>query len=274
MEDLTQALVFARDIAELGGRIALEHFGRNPERKRKSDGTWVTEADWAVEAQLRIRIARAWPDHNILGEEEGLSAAGGGSPRDGAPTWILDPIDGTHNYMLGIPVWATLVALRIDGTNALGVAHAPALGETYDGALGLGARCNGESITVDDPSSLADAHYVYGGEGRFDKTGLEAFHLGLIERCWRSRGFGDFWGHMLVARGAAHVMIEPVLALWDVAALEPIVTEAGGALTRIDGSPVDDEEGSCLTTCASVRTEVTVLLEATAPGWKEPLRTG
>ena len=274
MEDLRQALDFAREIAEMGGRIALEHFGNAPERKRKADGTWVTEADWAVEAQLRIWIARAWPDHNILGEEEGLTAAGGGPPKDGAPTWVLDPIDGTHNYMLGIPVWATLVALRVDGANVVGVAHAPALGEAYDGAIGLGARFNGRSISVDNPDTFADAHYVYGGERRFEFTGLEPFHLSLIGRCWRSRGFGDFWGHMLVARGAVHIMVEPLLALWDIAALEPIVTEAGGVMTRVDGSPVDDLEGSCITSCASLRDPIQELLHETVPGWKEPVRAG
>jgi histidinol-phosphatase len=270
MTDVAEALRFAREIAEVGGRIALGHFGHDPERKRKPDGTWVTEADWAVEAQLRIRIARAWPDHNILGEEEGLTASGGGPPTDGAPTWVLDPIDGTHNYMLGIPVWATLVALRIDDTNVLGVAHAPAIGETYDGAIGNGARFNGTTIEVDDKTTLEDAHYLHAEGDLIDKVGLRPLNLALVDRCWRSRGFGDFWGHMLVARGAAQIMMEPVVALWDVAALEPIVTEAGGRITRVDGSPLDGEEGSCLTTCPSLHQPVLDLLQDVTPGWKEP----
>ena len=255
MPDLSEELSFAREVAELGGRIAMGHFQRDPKRERKTDGTWVTEADWAVEAQIRIRIARTYPDHNILGEEEGLTAAGGGEAVHGAPTWIIDPIDGTHNYMLGIPIWATLVSLRVDEENVVGVAHAPALGETYDGAVGLGARCNGDAIRVEPVPSLSDAHVVFGAERGFIGAGMSDFFDELVTSCWRARGFGDFWGHMLVARGAAHVMVEPDLSMWDVAALEPIVTEAGGRLTHIDGSPWR-EPGSCLTTNGALHNQI------------------
>lgn len=258
MSELATALGFAREIAELGGRIAMGHFGRSPERKRKTDGTWVTEADWAVEAQIRIRIARAYPEHNILGEEEGLTAAGGGAPVPGAPTWVVDPIDGTHNYMLGIPIWATLVALQIDGQSVVGVAHAPALDESYDGAIGLGARFNGDAIEVDPIEKLGDAHVLFGAEKGFVALGLGDFFDDLVGSCWRARGFGDFWGHMLVARGAAHVMVEPELSMWDVAALEPIITEAGGRLTHLDGTPWR-EKGSCLTTCGTLHGDVVAM---------------
>jgi histidinol-phosphatase len=255
MQDLSAELSFAREIAELGGRIAMGHFQRDPERTRKSDGTWVTEADWAVEAQIRIRIARTFSDHNILGEEEGLTAAGGGPPVDGAPTWVIDPIDGTHNYMLGIPIWATLVGLQVEGESVVGVAHAPALDETYDGAIGLGARLNGDPIAVDPVTELGDAHVLFGAEKGFGPPGLKPFFDELIGSCWRARGFGDFWGHMLVARGAAHVMVEPELSLWDVAALQPIIAEAGGRLTHLDGTPWR-ESGSCLTTNAALHDAV------------------
>lgn len=258
MSDLSKELAFAREIAELGGRAAMGHFGRSPERKRKGDGTWVTEADWAVEAQIRIRIARTFPDHNVLGEEEGLTAAGGGQPIPGAPTWVIDPIDGTHNFMLGIPIWATLVALRLDDESVVGVAHAPALGETYDGAQGLGARCNDTSIGVDPIDELSAAHVVFGSENGFMHAGLGAFFDELAGSCWRARGFGDFWGHVLVARGAAHVMVEPELSMWDVAALEPIITEAGGRLTHLDGTPWR-ERGSCLTTNGALHDGIVAL---------------
>src|ERR671914_920475 len=159
--DHATELEFALDVARLGGRIALEHYRRDKQRRRKSDGTWVTEGDWAAEAQIRLRIARTWPGHNILGEEEGLTAAGGGRPLDGAPTWVVDPIDGTHNYMAGIPVWATLVGLEVEGRAVVGVAHAPALDETYDAAAGAGARLNGDAIEVDPVTSLSDATVLY-----------------------------------------------------------------------------------------------------------------
>jgi len=258
MPDLSKELTFAREIAELGGRIAMGHFGRGPTRKRKDDGTWVTEADWAVEAQIRIRIARTFRDHNVLGEEGGLTAAGGGDPRPGAPTWVIDPIDGTHNYMLGIPIWATLIALRLDDENVVGVAHAPALGETYDAARGLGARCNGAPIGVDEVNDLSRAHVLFGAEKGFAATGLAGFFDDLVTSCWRARGFGDFWGHVLVARGAAHVMVEPELSIWDVAALEPIVTEAGGRLTHLDGAPWR-EKGTCLTTNGALHDRVVAM---------------
>lgn len=257
MVDLADALAFARELAELGGRLALGHFRRSPKREPKPDGTWVTEADWAVEAQIRIRIARAFPNHNVLGEEEGLTAAGGGAATPGAPTWVIDPIDGTHNYMLGIPIWATLVALQIEGENLVGVAHAPALSETYEGAVGLGARFNGRPMEVDAIDDLSKAHVLHGSERYFEGS-LRPLLDELVSRSWRNRAFGDFWGHMLVARGAAHVMIEPQLAVWDVAALEPIVTEAGGMLTHVDGSRWAGA-GSCLTTCGPLHAEIVAL---------------
>ncbi len=251
MIDHSDALSFAVALARLGGRIAMGHFGKNPKTKKKDDGTWVTEADWAAEREIRAQIARTFPDHNILGEEEGLTAAGDRDPIPGAPTWVVDPIDGTNNFMASIPVWATLVALQVDGRNVVGVAHAPALDETYDAAIGLGARMNGTEIAVDPIEDLSQALFVSGGAKRFYEIGYgEAFEK-LTSRAWRERGFGDFWGHMLVARGAAHVMAEPELAIWDVAALEPIVTEAGGRLTHFDGSTWK-EEGDVLTTCGSL----------------------
>ena len=254
LQELDAALGFAR----AGGRIALRHFRRDLETRRKPDGTWVTEADWAVEAQIRLRIARAFPDHNVLGEEEGLTAAGGGPPLEGAPTWIVDPIDGTNNYMAGIPIWATLVALRVDGRSVVGVAHAPAIEETYDAAAGAGARCNGDPITVDDTPSLGESTVLFASIGSWSDAGLAAGFAELVGRAGRTRGFGDFWGHVLVARGAAHVMAEADLSVWDVAALEPIVAEAGGRLTGLDGAPW--QSGGCVTTNGPLHDEVLGLL--------------
>ena len=254
----SRELAIALELARLGGRIALGHFKRSPRRSLKSDGSWVTEADWAVEAQIRLRLARTFPEHNVLGEEEGLTAAGGGEPQEGAPTWVIDPIDGTHNYMVGIPVWATLVALRVGDQSIVGVAHAPSLQETYEAGRGLGARLNGEPIRVEPLDDLAEATYFSSGEAA-GPSGVGLLHNELIARCWRHRGFGDFWGHMLVARGAGHVMLEPDLNLWDVAALEPIVEEAGGRISGLDGKAWSS--GPCLTTCGSLHDPVLELLE-------------
>lgn len=254
LTELDAALAFAR----AGGAIALRHFRTQLQSRRKADGTWVTEADWAVEAQIRLRIARVFPEHNVLGEEEGLTASGGGPPVEGAPTWVVDPIDGTNNYMAGIPIWATLVALRVGGRNVVGVAHAPALQETYEAATGAGARCNGDAISVDTTRSLDEATVLFASLGGWRAAGLADGFDRLTRSAWRTRGFGDFWGHVLVARGAAHVMAEPELSLWDVAALEPIVAEAGGKLTGLDGRPW--ESGACVTTNGPLHDEVLGLL--------------
>jgi histidinol-phosphatase len=245
-KDYSTELAFAIDIARRGGRIAMGHFGREPEARKKDDGTWVTEADWAVESQIRLRIARTFPEHNVLGEEEGLTAAGGGKPHPDAPTWVVDPIDGTNNFMAGIPIWATLIGLRIGDDAVVGAAHAPALDETYEGALGLGARMNGKTIEVDPVDRLEDATFVFADVQAFADQKLKSLFEELASKVYRGRGFGDFWGHMLVARGAAHLMIEPSLKTWDFIPLQPIVAEAGGRLTQLDGSEVEDGF-SCLT---------------------------
>jgi histidinol-phosphatase len=247
MAGFATELEFARDLALLGGGVASGHFRREPEARRKPDGSWVTQGDWETEAQIRLRIARSFPDHNVLGEEEGLTRAGGGDPLEDAPTWVIDPIDGTSNYVAGIPLWATLVGLMIDGECVVGVAHAPAIGETYEAARGSGARMNGEPIRVDQVATLGDATIVSTGYESFAAHGIEAFYVRIVSKADRSRGFGDFWGHMLVARGAAHVMLEPILNLWDYAALVPIVEEAGGRTTTMQGGPLVDGS-SCVTT--------------------------
>ena len=262
MSELSGYLDFARELAEIGARIAAGHYRKDPESKKKDDGTFVTEADWKAEAQMRLRIARTFPDHNILGEEEGLTSAGGGAPIEGAATWVLDPIDGTNNFIAGIPIWATLVGLKVDGKPVVGVANAPALQETYWAASGLGAHMNEERISVEAIADVGEATVCFASAGAFRVAGLDEFFERLVTRSWRSRGFGDFWGHMLVARGAAHVMVEPSLRTWDVVALQPIVDEAGGRLTQVDGSPWSDH-ASCLTTCGSLHDEVVRLASGT-----------
>jgi histidinol-phosphatase len=230
-------LAFAEEAARAAGALALERFRGSVGARRKADGTWVTEADEAAERSLREAIAGRFPEHNVHGEEEGRLGADGGPPVAGAPTWILDPIDGTHNYVDGVPIWATLVALAVDGEPVVGVVEAPALGETYAAARGLGARLNGEPIRAQPAPPLEDALVLFGAFADFLPE-HEAFLLRLVRAAGRDRGPGDFWGHMLVARGSADAMVDAArLALWDVAALRPIVAEAGALLTALDGSP-------------------------------------
>jgi histidinol-phosphatase len=258
----TADLEVARELALLGGGIAHERYGRHPAATRKRDGTWVTEADVAAEQAIRARLAEARPDHNMLGEEDGLHAAGGGEPVAGAPTWVIDPIDGTHSYMVGIPLWATLVGLVVDGEAVVGVCHAPGVGETYEATAGGGARMNGEPIGV-RPTTLGDAMVVSGGLRAAQDEGFEQFYRDLAAAAWRVRGLGDFWGHMLVARGAAQIMVDPIVHTWDTTAVEVIVREAGGTITQIDGSPLADSR-SCLSTCGPPLHDEVVALAARA----------
>jgi histidinol-phosphatase len=240
-------LELARELALLGGGIAIEGYRNHPPATRKGDGSWVTAADLAAEEAIRARLAEARPGHNVLGEEDGLRGAAGGDAVPGQPTWVVDPIDGTHSYMIGIPLWATLIGLVVDGEVVVGVCHAPGLGETYEASAGGGARMNGEPIAVRE-TPLAEAMVVSAGLGAMQEHGLEQFYRDLSAAAWRVRGLGDFWGHMLVARGAAQVMIDPTLRTWDYTAVEVIVREAGGSISQLDGSPIADD-GSCLTTC-------------------------
>jgi histidinol-phosphatase len=253
--DYDKALEFARQAAEAGGHIALRHFRRRPAVKQKADGTLMTEADWAAEQEIRRLIERAWPGHNIVGEEAGRTGAGGRPPHAGAPTWTVDPIDGTNNYIAGIPIWGTLISLGEGPTTMLGVCHAPALGETYDALRGAGARMNSEPIGVDSETELGGATVLTSGVEAFLEEGLERSYIDVARHCRRTRGFGDFWGHMLVARGAAHVMMETEMWVWDYAPLLPIVEESGGRMTQLDGTPCAHGR-SCLTTNGALHDEV------------------
>lgn len=216
--------------------------------RTKPDLTPVTEADLAIEAMVREAVAERFPGDAVLGEEGGLGG-------DGARTWIVDPIDGTKNFARGIQVWATLLALEADGECALGVASAPALGERYAAVRGGGARLNGEEIRVSDVSEIAAAQVLHGGIKHWLARPDEAEFLSLARDARRTRGFGDFWGHALVARGAAEVMAEPNLHVWDYAAMAVIVEEAGGRVTALDGGPLRDG-GSVLSTNGRLHEEV------------------
>jgi histidinol-phosphatase len=254
-------LALAKELAALGGAEALARFRRIPPPSRKADGSWVTEADLAAEAAIRERLAETRPDDDVLGEEGGHTATGGGPARPGARTWVIDPIDSTHSYMVGIPLWATLVGLRVDERAVVGVCHVPALDETYDAADGAGARMNGEPIEVRE-TPLDEAVVTSSGLRSMTRYGRFDLYRRLADACWRDRSLGDFWGHMLVARGAAQVMVDPIVATWDYVPLEPIVREAGGTMTQLDGSPLA-HDGSCLTTCGGA-THAAVLAMAAA----------
>lgn len=207
----------------------------------KPDLTPVTDADRAVEEMIRERLARERAGDAVLGEEFGTTGAG-------HRRWIVDPIDGTKSYARGIPVWATLLALEVDGVLQLGVVSAPALGSRWSAALGEGARRDGRPITVSRVARVEDAHLAYDSVDAFESVGLDAQFLALARRCWRVRGFGDFWAHMLVADGSIDIAVEVGgLAVWDLAAVRIVVEQAGGCFTDLAGVPRIDG-GDVITT--------------------------
>ena len=210
-------LRFAHELADDADRLTLGRFGAADLRvETKPDLTPVTDADRAVERALRERIAAERPGEGVLGEEEGDE---GGETR-----WILDPIDGTRNFSRGVPVWATLIALERGGELVLGVVSAPALGRRWWAVRGGGAFANGERIGVSQVPSLAHASV----------SCTHAHDLARLEpHVWQARGLGDFWQHMLVAEGALEAAVDSEIALWDRAALEPIVLEAGGKVGTV-----------------------------------------
>ena len=228
-------LAFANGVADRAAEIGMGLFlGEGLEVRHKADRTVVTQADTSIEAMVREQVAAAFPDDHVLGEEEG------GGQRATGRVWIVDPIDATANYARGIPIWATLIALQVDDELVMGVVNAPAIGERYEAMRGGGARMNGRPIRVSEIDRLDRAQLFYAGIGGWlGERGHESA-LGLLADATRTRGFGDFWGHTLVARGAGEAMIEHELNVWDYAAVQIVVEEAGGRVTQLDGSPTRD----------------------------------
>lgn len=238
-------LALALSLADAADEITM-HFFRSASLsvRTKSDRTPVSEADEAAERAIRERLARERPDDGIVGEEFG---ANGASPR----RWIIDPIDATKNYVRGIPVFGTLIALE----NEVGVISAPALGRRWWAARGDGAFCNGRPIRVSSVDAVERAQLCYDDVVGFEQFALGEKFLALLRRCGRSRGFGDFWSHMLVAEGAAEIAVEPQVALWDMAAVQVIVEEAGGRFTNLAGEARADG-GSGVSTNGVLHDEV------------------
>jgi histidinol-phosphatase len=250
-------LAFALACCDEADSIALASFRRRDLAiSSKPDRTFVTEADQAIERTIRARLAEAHPEHGIVGEEYG-SADGSGDVR-----WYIDPIDGTHNFMRGVPLFGTLLAVERAGEIVAGVMSAPALGERWWASLGGGAWARSaigtgqaRPIRVSAIGAIGDAQVVYGSAGDIAASGKAPGFVRLVADAWRDRGFGDFWGYALVAEGAAEAMIEADLHSWDLAPAMVIVEEAGGRLTSLDGRRTI-HRGSALATNGILHDEV------------------
>jgi histidinol-phosphatase len=201
----------------------------------KPDLTPVTDADQAVEEGIRRTLSRARPRDAVYGEEQGTTG-------HGQRCWVVDPIDGTKNFVRGVPVWATLIGLMVDGEVVVGVVSAPQLNRRW-WAMRDGGAWTGKSLLratqcqVSDVSRIEDASLSYSSLGGWEERGRLEDFLALARRCWRTRAYGDFWSYMLVAEGAVDLAVEPELQLYDMAALDVIVREAGGIFTSLDGEP-------------------------------------
>jgi histidinol-phosphatase len=201
----------------------------------KPDLTPVTDADTAVEDSIRTSLSRTRPRDAVHGEEREDSGWG---PR----RWVIDPIDGTANFVRGVPVWATLIALMDGDEVVVGMVSAPALSRRWWAAKGGGAftgrsLVNNSRCRVSRVADVADASLSYASIGGWVACGRGQQFADLLRDCWRTRAYGDFWSYMLLAEGAVDLAAEPELALHDMAAVSVIVTEAGGTFTNIDGVP-------------------------------------
>jgi len=235
-------LELALELADLADAMTLGRFrAEDLLVESKPDLTPVTEADRAVERAVRDGLSQARPDDVVVGEEYGSGEEVGGGGR----RWIVDPIDGTKNYVRGIPVWASLLALQEGEEITVGVASAPALHRRWwavrdGGAFTSDGLGDVRPLRVSAVSRLEDAQLTFAGFDEWEAGGRLQSLIELARRCWRTRAFGDFWGYMLVAEGAAEISCEPVVELWDLAAPQLIVEEAGGRFTDLGGAPRAD----------------------------------
>ena len=228
-----RALEAALDAARAAGAIALRYFRSDVRVMRKADQTPVTQADQEAEAAIVERLRPAFPDVGFLGEEFG--AQGSQSRR-----WIVDPIDGTKNFVRGIPYWATLIALEEEGEVTLGIVHSPATGELYWAQRGQGAWVDGAALRVSRVDRLADAMLVHSSLNLLRPLDGGRWWDGfvrLVERTDRQRGFGDYFGYTFVLRGQAEVMLEADVKPWDIAPFKVLFEEAGGRFTDFAGQP-------------------------------------
>ena len=260
--ELEERLAFALTLAEEAGAITLEHFlTPDLEVEVKVDGSPVTVADRRAERHLRERIEATWPDDGVLGEEEG------NRPGSNGARWILDPIDGTESFRRGVPLYGTLIGLEVGGEAVVGVVSCPAVGETVAAARGLGARwwVRGEDeprpARVSNTPELGRALFAVTSSMGFAEAGFPGLHGDLLGAADKMRGWSDCYGHLLVATGRADAMIDPVMNVWDNAPMLPILEEAGGRFTDLDGHRRIDG-GSALSTNGHLHGPVLTLAAA------------
>ncbi len=233
MGELSMLLDFAVDAAWQAGRSSLAHYQAGVSVERKADGSLVTIADRGGEQLIRSLIASRFPDHAIIGEEFGAD------DRGASHRWLIDPIDGTNSFVRGVPLYGVLVALEIEQAPVVGVCYFPALDDMIAAGTDLGCFWNGRRAQVSRVTKLSEACVVYTDAGQVGER-LGRSWNGLLDETAMQRGWGDCYGHCLVATGRAEIMLDPVTHAWDCAALMPILQEAGGRLTDWRGRVTTD----------------------------------
>ena len=224
----------AVEAARRAGDLARTYYESTFEIELKLDASPVTVADKGAEELIRSFVSQHFPSDGFLGEEFGDQPGGTGF------RWVIDPIDGTRSFVRHIPIWATLIGLEYKGEQVGGVAYVPVLGQVYRALRGDGAYMNDRRVRVSDVGKLSDALLCYSSLAWFTRAGRERTFLELANRTNRQRGFGDFYGFVLVAEGAADLMVEHGVHAWDVSGLKAIVEEAGGTFTDWDGTPTTE----------------------------------
>lgn len=215
--------------AKAGGKSTLKYFKKSFELEFKSDDTPVTNADRKAEQIIRDLIHKNFPDHGIIGEEFGREN------EESEVVWVLDPIDGTKSFIHGIPFYTTLIGILIQGYPEIGIIYAPALDEMVAAATGLGCTLNGSDIGVRKCEDLSKATFLTTDVTSYAEHGFQNPLDELLEITRVHRTWGDAYGHMMVAAGRADIMIDPILSIWDAAALLPVLSEAGGSFTDVHG---------------------------------------
>ncbi len=249
----SKELQFAIAVAKKAGDVALQYFQAGVKADMKADNTPVTVADRECEAIVRKAIAESFGQDAILGEEEGASGA------QASRKWIIDPIDGTYNYARGVPIWALLLALEVNGEVEVGVVHAPAMNETFWAEKGGGAFRNGERIHVSKISAVAESFFVFGGPNRLAQSDLWEPLRKTIAATYRQRALGDYLNFAYVFTGKAEAALEVDVKPWDLAPMKIIAEEAGGRYSDLSGGQ-SIYEGSCLVSNSLVHDELLKLL--------------
>lgn len=258
--DLSTYLEFAEATAREAGSLTLEYFQTAEAKPEfKGDDTPVTIADKKAEQLIRQKIESTYPGHQILGEEFGESAETDGG--DSSHRWIIDPIDGTKSFMRGVPLYAVLIALEIDGKVEAGCAYFPGLDEMVSGATGVGAFWNGKPCKVSEESNLDRAVCSHIDTAYIDRAGKAEAWKRLQQAVYYNAGWCDAYGYLLVATGRVEVMLDPVMAVWDCGPFPPILKEAGGYFGDWQGNEGKIDTGEALATNAKLKDQVVDVLK-------------